>query len=134
MTPRLARLKTRGEFLRVAAGRMRAVRPGFILQAAPRPAATTGETAAALRVGFTASRRVGNAVARNRAKRRLRAAADTVLARQGKPGTDYVLIARPETGARPYAQLLVDLEGALRQIGRPRPQADALRETRGEEE
>jgi ribonuclease P protein component len=116
MTDRLIRLKTRGDFLRVAAGRGRAVRPGMVVQAAPRP----GETDAALRVGFTASKRVGNAVARNRAKRRLRAAAAAVLPRCGKAGTDYVLIARTETGARPYADLLADLEGALRQLARPR--------------
>ena len=115
MTARLIRLKTRGDFLRVAAGRVRAVRPGFVLQAAPQP----GETAPALRVGFTASRRVGNAVARNRAKRRLRAAADAVLSQRGKPGTDYVLIARAGTGERPYAELLDDLESALRQLARP---------------
>jgi len=72
----------------------------------------------AVRVGFTASRKVGNAVVRNRAKRRLRAAAAEVLARQGTPGTDYVLIARSGTGTRPYAQLVGDLEGALRQVAR----------------
>jgi len=71
-----------------------------------------------VRVGFTASRKIGNAVARNRAKRRLRAAAAEVLAGRGVPGTDYVLIARSGTGARPYAQLVGDIEGALRQIAR----------------
>jgi ribonuclease P protein component len=116
MTVQLNRLKTRGDFLRVAAGRARAVRPGLILQAAPQP--DDGE--APLRVGYTASKRVGNAVARNRAKRRLRAAAAAVLATKGKPGTDYVLIARGDTGARPYAELLADIEGALRQLTRPR--------------
>ena len=117
MTVRLIRLKTRGDFLRVAAGRVRAVRPGLILQAAPQPGA--GE-AAPPRVGFTASRRVGNAVARNRAKRRLRAAAVSVLGERGRVGTDYVLIARGETRARPYAELVADLEAALRQLARPR--------------
>jgi ribonuclease P protein component len=114
MTARLDKLKTRADFLRVAAGRVRAARPGLVLQAAPRP----GDAAFALRVGFTASKRVGNAVARNRAKRRLRAAAASVLPLHGKPGTDYVLIARAETGGRVYAELLADLEGALRQIAR----------------
>ena len=117
MTIRLTRLKTRGEFLRVAGARVRAVRPGLVLQAAPRQ---PDEGKAPLRVGYTASKRVGNAVARNRAKRRLRAAAASVLVGRGKPGTDYVLIARGETGARRYAELLADLEGALRQLARPR--------------
>ena len=115
MTPRLVRLKTRADFLRVAATRARAARPGLVLQAAPQP----GETGARLRVGYTASRRVGNAVARNRAKRRLRAAAASVLPVLGRDGIDYVLIARAGTGARPYAELLADLEGALRQLSRP---------------
>ena len=101
--------------MRVAAVRARAVRSGLILQAAPCP----GEGPAELRVGFTASKRIGNAVARNRAKRRLRAAAASVLPLHGKPGTDYVLIARAGTGERVYAELLADLEGALRQLARP---------------
>jgi len=118
MTDRLVRLKTRADFLRVAAGRARVVRPGLVLQATAQPETVASSTG--LRVGFTASRRVGNAVARNRAKRRLRAAAAAILPLQGKAVTDYVLIARGETGTRPYAELLADLEGALRQLGQPR--------------
>jgi ribonuclease P protein component len=121
MTARLTRLKTRGDFLRVAAVRVSAARPGLVLQAAPQ----SGEGEAGLRVGFTASKRVGNAVMRNRAKRRLRAAAAAVLPQRGKAGMDYVLIARAGTGERPYADLLADLEGALRQLARPRPFRDA---------
>src|SRR5207237_8186372 len=115
------RLKTRADFLRVAAARRRAARPGLVLQAAPRPLGSgDGE---AVRIGFTASRKVGNAVVRNRAKRRLRAAAAEVLARDGRPGPDYVLIARNGTGGRPYAELVGDLAAALRQIERPRQQS-----------
>ncbi|MGC2414460.1 MAG: ribonuclease P protein component, partial [Stellaceae bacterium] len=84
----LVRLKTRADFLRVAAGRRRTAKPGLVLQAAPNPRARDGVEA--VRIGFTASRKVGNAVVRNRAKRRLRAAAAEVLVRDGRPGTDYV--------------------------------------------
>jgi ribonuclease P protein component len=132
MTAGLARLKTRADFLRVAAGRRRAVRSGFILQAAPRPIEADGQV---VRVGFTASRKVGNAVFRNRAKRRLRAIAAAVLPRQGRPGTDYVIVARAATGERAYAELVTDLETALRQVDRHerggRPPGGA---GRGEEE
>jgi ribonuclease P protein component len=87
-----------------------------VLQAAPYPPGKSG--APAVRVGFTASRKVGNAVIRNRAKRRLRAAASEVLGRDGRTGTDYVLIARAGTGERSYAELVGDLAAALRQIAR----------------
>jgi len=114
MASGLARLKARADFLRVAAGRRRAARPGLVLQAAPRPSGDGAATG--VRVGFTASRKVGNAVVRNRAKRRLRAAATDVLERRGRPATDYVLIARAGTGERRYADLVGDLESALRQV------------------
>ena len=67
-----------------------------------------------VRVGFTCSKKVGNAVARNRAKRRLRAVAREVLAANGQPGWDYVLIGRAgETGLRPFDDLRRDLAFAL---------------------
>ena len=116
MTAGLVRLKTRADFVRVAAGRIRAVRPAFIVQAAPQP---IGEhSGGSVRVGFTASRKVGNAVVRNRAKRRLRAIAAEVLPRQGRPGTDYVIVARATSSERRYAELVADLEVALRQLER----------------
>ena len=65
------------------------------------------------RVGFTASRKVGNAVVRNRAKRRLRAAAAAVLPLSGRAGNDYVLVARPGTLTRPFDGLREDLAAAL---------------------
>jgi ribonuclease P protein component len=120
----LVRLKTRADFLRIASSGRRAVRPGLMLQAAARPSGLDG---AVVRIGFTASRKVGNAVLRNRAKRRLRAAASDVLARDGRPGTDYVLIARAGTGKRRYADLLADLASALRQVGRPAERRDQPR-------
>jgi ribonuclease P protein component len=115
----IARLKRRAEFLRVAACRRKWVTPGLILQAARRRNQATAEEEAstAPRVGFTASRKVGIAVARNRARRRLKAAADQVLALHAAPGHDYVVIARTETLRRPFAALKDDLETALRRLG-----------------
>ena len=67
-----------------------------------------------MRVGFTCSKKVGNAVARNRAKRRLREIARLVLPQHGADGTDYVLIGRNEkTDARDFQDLLADLRTAL---------------------
>jgi ribonuclease P protein component len=105
------RLTRRAEFLKVAAGRRKFVAPGLILQAAAGPAA------ASWRVGFTASRKVGNAVARNLARRRLRAVSAAVLPGHALEGHDYVLIARTGTLTRRYQALIGDLEEALRHLG-----------------
>ena len=69
------------------------------------------------RVGYTASRKVGIAVVRNRARRRLRAAVAQVLERHAAPGHDYVVIARSATATRPFPALLADLETGLRRLG-----------------
>jgi ribonuclease P protein component len=111
----IARLKRRAEFLRVAGKGRKSVTPGLILQALRRPA--DAEAAAALRVGFTASRKVGIAVERNRARRRLRAAMDRVMPLHAAEGHDYVLVARAGTVRRPFAALVSDLEAALKQLG-----------------
>jgi ribonuclease P protein component len=66
-----------------------------------------------IRMGFTATKKIGGAVVRNRAKRRLREAARALLPLHGRPGCDYVFIARRETGERPWGLLLDDVKGAL---------------------
>jgi ribonuclease P protein component len=79
-----------------------------------------GDDDARIRVGFTCSRKVGNAVVRNRARRRLRAIARAILPVSGRPGWDYVLVGRPgATVERGFAELLSDLHAALSRIHAP---------------
>jgi ribonuclease P protein component len=110
----LSRLRHRPDFLRAARAR-RVPCPAFLLQARERGADEAPD--AAVRVGFTCSKKVGNAVARNRAKRRLREIARLVLPAQARAGWDYVLIGRPgETATRDFAALQADLAAALRKL------------------
>jgi ribonuclease P protein component len=93
-------------------------RPGFTFQARRR---AEDEAPGAVRVGFTCSKKVGNAVARNRAKRRLRALAREVLPEAGRPGWDYVLIGRPGiTVTRDFATMLAELRSAIEAVHAPR--------------
>jgi ribonuclease P protein component len=125
--PRPPRLKKRGDFLRVArAGRKFAV-PGLVLQASPTPPGAEAGTstnpglaktglASTARIGYTVSRKVGNAVCRNRARRRLKAAAERVMPVHAAAGTDFVIIGRVATLTRPFDALVGDLETALRKL------------------
>ncbi len=110
------RLKRRAQFLRVAAKGAKAPTPGLVLQAMPR-----GDDAPA-RLGFTVTKKVGNAVVRNRTKRRLREAARLLLrdqAAQGDAltGVDLVLIGRDGTRSRPFPALIDDFRRALKRTG-----------------
>lgn len=113
----LGRLKRRPEFLNVAAAGRKWATPGMIVQSRRRRP-DSAVPAEQVRVGFTASKRVGNAVARNRARRRLRALAAELLAQRGQPGCDYVVIARAGTLDRPFAALRRDLSTALDRLAR----------------
>lgn len=101
----------RADFLAAAQGRRMAL-PGFHLQARFRD-----DGLETVRVGFTCSKKVGNAVARNRAKRRLREIARLMLPTCAKPGWDYVLVGRRDaTAAADFAQMQSDLKAALGKI------------------
>ena len=106
---KLQTLKKRADFVR-AAKAVRVPCTAFLLQARQRGP----DTDKGVRVGFTCSKKLGNAVARNRAKRRLRAVARDVITHQGRDGWDYVLVGRPgATVSHNFAAMCVDLQRAL---------------------
>lgn len=107
----LPRLKRRAEFLRVAGRGRKLPAPGLVLQVLRR------EDAGPVRLGFTVTKKVGNAVTRNRTRRRLREAARLVLAESPIAGVDLVLIGRDATRGRKFTALAADLRGALDRAG-----------------
>lgn len=109
------RLTRRAEFLAAAKGRYCA-RGAVLVQMRPRE-----DGAAQVRVGFTATRKIGGAVVRNKAKRRLREVARALLPTLAVPGCDYVFIARSGAPDRPFPLLLEDAGKALAQLARERP-------------
>lgn len=95
--------------------------PSLVLQARAR-GAESKEVADIARFGFTASKILGNAVTRNRARRRLKEAVRLIAAKHAREGYDYVLIARAGTLQRHFTDLTKDLERALGKVHQaPRP-------------
>ena len=112
--PALHTLRVRREFLAVAKGDKQ-VRRGLVLQARSRKP-DTKINAAAIRFGLTATKKIGNAVIRNRTRRRLRVLAHEILSAHGQPGYDYVLIGRAATKHRTWDDLRTDLRSALKKV------------------
>ena len=120
----IERLKKRADFLACAQAPS-AARGAVVVQARPR-----ADAQPLVRAGFTATKRLGGAVQRNRAKRRMREAARLLLPDLARPGFDYVFIARGGVTTRPWARLLDDVKSALIRLaaerdGRARDPADA---------
>ena len=109
----MLQLKQRREFLRVAAVGQKWAAPGLVLQARRYE---KNEADDWFRIGYTVSRKVGGAVVRNRARRRLREAVEQVMPAHAEKCRDYVVIARSTTVARPFGALVDDLETALKRL------------------
>ena len=105
------RLKRRAEFLSAASKGRKAAVHGLVLQALARN--DDGPT----RIGFTVTKKVGNAVVRNRTRRRLKEAARLLLRDRTLGAVDLVLIGRDATRGRPFADLMDDLSRALSKAG-----------------
>ena len=110
----IKRLLRRPQFLAAANGVSEA-RGGVVIQRLDRR-----DGQAHVGLGFTATRKVGGAVVRNRCKRRLREAARALLPLHGKPGSDYVFIARMGTADRPWDRLLDDVKSTLTRLATPK--------------
>jgi ribonuclease P protein component len=110
----IVRLRHRSEFLAAARG-ARAVRDAFVLQGIRR---LDPERADSVGVGLTVTKKIGTAVVRNRARRRLREALRLMLPGPALPGHDYVVVARAAALTREFAALRDDLVGAFAQLGR----------------
>ena len=109
---RLEVMKTRADFVAASKARYQTA-PSLTVQMRDR-----GDGSAQIRIGFTCSKKVGNAVARNRAKRRLREIARLDLPALAKPGHDYVLIGKKDvTASRPFDALRADLAKAIGKLG-----------------
>ena len=117
--PILERLKKRPDFLAAAQGPSCA-RGAVVVQRRDR-----ADDDPVIRAGFTATKRVGGSVVRNRARRRLREAARLLLPQTGRPGSDYVFIARGGTTTRPWARLLDDVKSALLRLAADQDPASA---------
>jgi len=123
--PALHTLRVRREFLAVAKGDKQ-VRRGLVLQARQRDvnaltdlddaSDSTSDADTAIRFGLTATKKIGNAVIRNRTRRRLRVLAHEILSAHGQPGYDYVLIGRAATKHRTWDGLRTDLRSALKKL------------------
>jgi ribonuclease P protein component len=105
------RLKRRAEFLRVASKGKKTPSSGVVLQA------LTRDDQGPARLGFTVTKKVGNAVIRNRTRRRLREAARAVLKTTDIRGVDLVLIGRDSTRDRRFTLLIEDFRRALVKLG-----------------
>ena len=112
---KIERMTSRPQFLAAAKGVSEA-RGAVVVQRLDRQDGVT-----TVRLGFTATRKVGNAVIRNRAKRRLREAARAAAPLLAVPGSDYVFVARMGTADRPWDRLLDDVKSALTRLATPRP-------------
>lgn len=107
-------LKRRADFIAAAASGFKFVKPSLIVQARMR--APNEPSLSIIRVGFTATKKLGGAVVRNRVKRRLRAAVSQNMAELGLAGCDYVFIGREATYKGTFDDLIRDMKHALKRL------------------
>ncbi|HMN38370.1 MAG TPA: ribonuclease P protein component [Hyphomicrobium sp.] len=117
----LKTIKKRPDFLAVRGG-ARASVPCCLMEAKPR--APGGAPLEGPRFGFTITKKLGNAVARNRIRRRLKAAISQIAPLYAHDGFDYVLVARAAALDKPYAELVDELTRAFKGVHKPQGARD----------
>ncbi len=121
MASRIVRLTQRSDFVHAATHGHKWATPGLVLQCVKTRRLNPTDVKRkknhmGFRIGFTATRRIGGAVVRNKAKRRLREVAARVMPERARAGYDYVLIARTSTAQRTFQNLIEDLTKALAKV------------------
>jgi ribonuclease P protein component len=107
---KITTIRKRADFLLAASSGFKFVKPSVIVQSRKR------EDTDEMRIGFTATKKLGNAVIRNRAKRRMRAAAAKLVPEFGLPGCDYVFIGREKVYMGKFSELLCDMRHSLKRL------------------
>ena len=133
----MQRLKKRKDYMKVARG-SRTPRRGFLLQSIRRPEEAVDGAEADARFGFTVTKKMGNAVVRNRIRRRLKEAVRLVGAAAADPQRDFVLVGRRPALDMPFSDLVAEVVGAVRAAASgktgPRGGKEALKPAPSEEE
>ena len=112
----VGRLKKRSEFIHVTTNGKKWVTHGFILVASTQRGKSEPDLEYLPRVGFTATKKIGNSVVRNKAKRILRAISEEVLTSSNTPAWDYVIIARKALTTSNYEDLKKDFRWAIKKL------------------
>ena len=109
-------IRKRPDFVRMTSHGDRVAKSGLVVQTFHRPETTKQTSADAVRIGFTATKKIGGATVRNRSKRRLRALARELLPQLCLTGNDYNFIARAATADMPFDKLRRDMTDALKEL------------------
>jgi len=126
MQPIVTAIKRRADFVSASKSGFKFVKPSLVVQSRLRKEDENiqGVERSCVRIGFTATKTLGNAVIRNRTKRRMRAAAAKLVPQWGMSQCDYVFIGRSQAFKGPYDDLIRDMKHALKRLAELMKESD----------